>query len=392
MNRLIFIRNKNNILSFNIEEDIVNEINVYEDEGNILSNVYVGVVDNIVKNIDAAFVRFDGTNCGYLSMTENRNPMFLNVKNTEKYCQGDLVLVQVQKEAMKLKKPMLTANIEIAGNYCVVIFGKKGINVSSKIKDTARREELLKILCKYTNPEVAIIARTNAADADDSSIESDIRRCLSKLESITKAAVHSRSGTCVYQAEKEYLAQIKNCRNNEIDEIITDDAIIYRSIIDYVKENDIYEESKVRLYEEEYSLMNLYNLERALDEAMRKKVWLKSGAFIVIEPTEALCAIDVNTGKAVKGKKNINETFYNINIEAAKEIARQIRLRNLSGIIIVDFIDMPDLQMRKNLMAYMRELVSQDTVKCNVIDMTTLNLVEITRKKVKAPLHEIYKP
>ena len=158
-------------------------------------------------------------------------------------------------------------------------------------------------------------------------------------------------------------------------------------------QKDIHEQccaafGNVTFYQDEMvSLFHLYRLQRILDESLHKQVWLKSGGYLVIEPTEALTVIDVNTGK-YSGKKNLRETLLKINLEAAKEVARQLRLRNLTGIIIVDFIDMKEEEDQKQLMQALRSYAASDTVKTTVVDMTALNLVEITRKKGKRPLYE----
>ncbi|MFW5668145.1 MAG: ribonuclease E/G, partial [Acetivibrio ethanolgignens] len=146
---------------------------------------------------------------------------------------------------------------------------------------------------------------------------------------------------------------------------------------------------KLRLYEDETTDLNrLYGIETSLSKVVAKQVWLKSGGTLVIEPTEALTVIDVNTGKAIKGNKKVQETFFKVNLEAAKEIAFQLRLRNLSGIIIVDFIDLDSEEHKKELLRALKEYLKEDPLKAVVVDMTPLGLVEITRKKLRKPLHE----
>lgn len=389
MNRLIFTHRGEDIISYYMIENEVFGINLYKSNPISIGDVYVGVVDNIVKNIEAVFVRFNKTDTGYFSINDNKNPFFLNNKNTDKVCQGDLVLCQIQKEAMKMKKPMLTTNIEIAGQYCVVMYGKKGINVSSKIGDEEQRQKLLKIVSDYADKRYAIIARTNARDAKEEQIRKDIEECIKKLLDILDKAAYVKSGTCVYKSEPDYLKEIKDSYYDKIDEIVTDDKDLFTQIKEYVDLNVSGFKDCIRLYQDDYPINKLYNLDRAFGGAIKKQIWLKSGGFIVIEPTEALTAIDVNTGKAIKGKKTSMDTFFKINMEAAVEIARQLRIRNLSGIIIVDFIDLDTKDKKNQLLEELRRLFKDDPVKCNVIDMTALNLVEITRKKIKAPLHEI---
>lgn len=146
---------------------------------------------------------------------------------------------------------------------------------------------------------------------------------------------------------------------------------------------------KLRLYKDtQISLNRLYSLETKLSKALKERVWLKSGGYLVIQPTEALTVIDVNTGKAISGKKPTEETFFNINLEAAEEIAKQLRLRNLSGIIIIDFIDMQKDRNKELLISCLSKWIEKDPVKTVFVDMTRLNLVEITRQKVRKPLHE----
>lgn len=388
MNRLIFTRINNSIVSFLFDGNQAVSIGISEPQNHILGNVYVGNVSNIVKNIDAAFVYIGEGEPGYLSLKDNPSPVFLNNKNNDRICMNDMIVVQVLSEQIKAKRPMLTTKIEISGQYSVVIYGKKGINVSAKIDDEGRRREILSVIEKYKSNEYAIIARTNAQNAENEQICADVEECVGKIIKIFESARHLKSGACIYESEPDYLQELKNTYISQVDEIITDDEEIYDKINEYINKSATGLSGKLRLYQDEYPLFNMYNLRKVLDNAMRKNVWLKSGGFIVIEPTEALTAIDVNTGKAIAGKKKSLQTFFNINMEAADEIARQIRLRNLSGIIIIDFINLPDKSLRNELIEHFRELLKKDPVKAVVVDMTALNLLEVTRKKIKSPLHE----
>ena len=173
-----------------------------------------------------------------------------------------------------------------------------------------------------------------------------------------------------------------------MEEILTDQKDAHGRILDYLEHNQPEDKNKLRFYQDPLvSLTNLYSLKNAMEQACQKRVWLKSGGYLVIEPTEAMVVIDVNTGK-YSGKKNQADTIRTINLEAAKEICRQLRLRNLSGIIMVDFIDMKEEEDKALLMERLREFAAADPVKTTVVDMTALNLVELTRKKGKKPLWE----
>ena len=173
-----------------------------------------------------------------------------------------------------------------------------------------------------------------------------------------------------------------------MEEIVTDDPEIFRRIREYLDVCQPEDREKVRLYEDPLlPLEKLYSLEKAVSEALQKKVWLRSGGYLVIEPTEAMTVIDVNSGKYT-GRKNLRDTIRKINLEAAEEIVFQLRLRNLSGIIIVDFIDMDSVQDQEELMALLTDRCRKDPIKTTVVDMTKLGLVEITRKKIRRPFRE----
>lgn len=190
------------------------------------------------------------------------------------------------------------------------------------------------------------------------------------------------------QDEAPYIKQLRNMRQDELDEIITDDKEIYEQAHEFLKAHQPGDLDKLRFYSDEsYSLWKLYGLETILDDAIRTRVWLKSGGYLVIEPTEALTVVDVNTGK-YDGNKNAEATFVKINQEAAAETAKQLRLRNISGIIIIDFIDMKTEADKLDVLSTLNSELKKDPVKATLVDMTKLNLAEVTRKKVKKSLRE----
>lgn len=206
---------------------------------------------------------------------------------------------------------------------------------------------------------------------------------------IRKFGVHQQRFSLLYQTPPNYICDIRDSYTDNVEEFITDDEELYAHMKAYLETYQSEDLGKLRLYKDDLlSLTNLYGLNDKLSDAIRPMVWLKSGGSLVIQPTEALTVIDVNTGKAVAGKKKVQETFLKVNREAAKEIAKQIRLRNLSGIIIIDFIDMELKKDQDLLMEELEEYFKKDPVKTMLVDMTALGLVEVTRKKVRKPLHE----
>ncbi len=351
-----------------------------------IGNIYVGKVKDVVKNINAAFVEYRKGCIGYLSLEENENVIFLNKKNTDKVCEGDDIIVQFSRAAVKTKFPVLSSDIYLSGRNLVVNIGKSGIGFSGKIKSeefkrriNAKFEEII----ENSTEKFGLIIRTNAENSKDDEIKNELDEILSEWEHIKEIAGMRKCFTLLKGEDAPYIKMIKNLYNNEIDEIITDNEEIYHKLM------EIYGgKYSIRLYDDELlPLYKLYSIEKLIDEVRSKKIWLRSGAYLVIEPTEAMTVIDVNTGKCIKGKK-LSETVFNVNVEAAKEIAYQMRLRNMSGIVMIDFINMNNKEYQDKLLEYLTKLVHKDRVRTIVVDITKLNIVEITRKKIEPPVYE----
>lgn len=398
-NKLVITNIENRIISAFFEGKDMVQVSVNKQkETSILGNIYLGKVKNIVKNINAAFIEIaEGRMC-YYSMTENRYPIMADNSSNQEYDAqlkevkikiGDELIVQVVKEDVKTKAPVVSSNLNFTGKYVALTYGKSTAGVSSKIKDDKERSRLKAIAKKYEQREYGFILRTNAANAPEESIVNEINKLREAYENIRKYGIHKCCFSLLYKTQPNYICDIRDGYAGNVDEFITDDRDLYENIREYLKHYQSEDEKKLRFYDDPLlSLSNLYGIRDKLNDAIKSMVWLKSGGSLVIQPTEALTVIDVNTGKAISGKKKVQETFLKINREAAKEIAKQIRLRNLSGIIIIDFID---LELEKDKELLMQELdgyLKQDPIKTTLVDMTALGLVELTRKKVRKPLHE----
>lgn len=354
-----------------------------------LGDIFIGKVKNIVPNIQAAFIEIGEKQKGYLSLEKLKQPIFLNPKKNQEVHQGDELLVQISKEAVKTKPVNLTIHLNFTGRYVVLTYGKTMIGISSKIKEKTERKRLYKLLEPYKNEEYGFILRTNAVNALDSEIVAEIDRLRKEYKKVRQKAEYSACFSCVFEAPEHFITDIRDSRKKQSLEIITDDKQIYERVMNYLESFQPEDKEKLRFYQDSMiCLWNLYGLEAKLEKALRQKVWLPSGAYLVIEPTEALTVIDVNSGKAVGKKKDTEAAYYKINLEAAKEIAVQIRLRNLSGVILVDFIDMEEEKNTNALVSFFAEKLAKDPIKANFIDMTALHLAEITRKKVRKPLYE----
>lgn len=366
----------------------------YEDEPFVLGNIYVAHVNDVVKNINAAFVEYSPGKKAYLSLENTENTFFINRKNTTKICQGDNILVQIKKEPIKTKDAVCSTCIEFSSNYVVLTYGVAGINVSTKIKDNSLRQSLSNYCSDIISDimydkeaygmiteelfynilsNTGIIVRTQAQDISDYElIKEDILKQFEALFLCLNKALYSKGRTCIYSNENPILSVINKHKS---DEIITDNEEIYKLLCEQSIDVKLYEDSLLPLYK-------LYNIEGLLNDVSSRKVWLKSGAYLVIDYTEAMTVIDVNTGKCEKGK-NKEDTILKINLEAAIEAMRQIKLRNISGIIIIDFIDMAKDEAKEALLNQLIDEAKKDNIKTSIMGLTRLNLVEITRKKIR---------
>ena len=359
-----------------------------ETQESLLGNIYIGKVQNVVKNIQAAFVEIEeGIPC-YLPLSENAEPIFTNKMNSAHLVAQDELLVQIARESVKTKAPTVTANISLPGKYLVLTSGKLQTGVSAKVSKK-ERERLLALSESFPTGKFGWILRTNAAEASPEEICREALALAERFEALCRAAQHRTCRSCLYRSPAAWLVHLKDIRQSECGEIITDDVKLYERLQEYLSENMPEDLTKLSFYEDRLlPLYKLYSLESAFDEALRERVWLKSGAYLVIQPTEALTVIDVNTGKCGRGKKAA-DTFRKINLEAAREAARQIRLRNLSGIIMIDFINMDSKEDEQQLLAALDAELQKDPVKACVVDITKLGLAEVTRRRVQKPLAEM---
>lgn len=388
-NKLIITRQNNCIITSLFSDNEMIQVNVDKEEHSILGNIYLGKVKNIVKNINAAFVEISEKQMCYLALSELRNPVFADGHVSDTVKIGDELFVQVSKEDVKTKAPVVITCFNLTGKYLVLVHGKPMIGVSAKIDKESRKKQLKKIISDYVTENYGFIVRTNAAFASEQVILSEICQLIALYQNLNQYGIHRTCFSLLHETPPAYLCEIRDGFSEDLYEILTEDKSLYLQIETYLKNFQKEDIGKLRLHtDDSISLERIYGINQKLLEAKKEKVWLKSGGNLIIQPTEALTVIDINSGKAIYGKREMQETFFKVNKEAAKEIAKQIRLRNLSGIIIIDFINMESVENKQKLMELLKEYVKTDPVKTTVVDMTALNLVEITRKKVRKPLYE----
>jgi ribonuclease G len=355
----------------------------------ILDNIYVARVSQVVKNIGAAFVDIGKGQTCFLPLSDLKAPVFVQrMSEKQPLVQGDELLVQVVKEAVKTKDPQVTTNLSLAGTYSVVTNTDCHLGVSGKLPGDVK-VRLRALAEPVYDPRFGLIIRTNAAEAEEQVLLDEIQALQGRMEQLLAHAPYQRLYSLLEQAPPEYVRILQNQRLEELSLVVTDEPEVYEQLQAFAKLHpELNLQEKMNFYEDPMlDLHKLYSLQVQLDRALQKKIWLKSGANILIEHTEAMTVIDVNSSKNVK-RKLPKEQHLSINLEAAAEIARQLRLRNLSGIIIIDFIDLADPSDQEKLLFAMRGFVRSDPVKTEVVDLTKLGLMELTRKKTRKPLHE----
>ena len=400
--KILILKLNEKLLSILIRDNHILSIQVQRQNEHAVGNIYVGRVHSISENIAAAFVDLGDGYLTFLPLAEEKHALVTSRKPDGRLKVGDEVLLQVAKEPMKTKLAGVTTQISIAGRYAVVEAKrcdyakgnkdnaeekKSRLHVSSKLPE--KKQERFRSIetLQQIAQDYQLIVRTNAGELEnDEPLITEAQYLAEQLKHLLQIADKRTCYSCLYRVKPDYLHFIENAYISEYDEIITDIPEVYEMLTEYLAKTDI----PARFYEDRMlPLHKLYAVEPRIQELLDKKVWLKSGGYLVIEPTEALISIDVNSGKYEHGKDK-EATFYKINLEAAEMIALHLRARNLSGIILVDFINMKNSAHKHQLMEYMKSLLKHDNVTADVVDMTGLGLVEITRKKVNPSFREQY--
>lgn len=344
------------------------------DRESILGNIYVGQVDNLVKNINAAFVRIAPDRLCYYDQKVAVKP-------------GQPLVVQVSKDAVNRKNPCVTTNLSFTGKYLVLTTEKTFLGFSSKLAGESRT-----LIRKWLEPHLdgscGIVVRTNAAYAEKSDILSEYEFLKKRLTRIQEIGTHRTAYTLLEEALPFYIEAIRDVYSDDLVRVVTDEKECYDKMHRYLELYQSSDLDKLELYDDKLLALNkLFSLETVLDKALREQVWLPSGGFLVIQQTEAFVSIDVNSGRYVS-KKKAQEAYRKVNLEAAAEIARQLRLRNLAGIILVDFINLESEDHRQELLNVFQKHCRRDPVKTKVIDITPLNIVEVTRQRSRRALKD----
>ena len=392
MNRIVLTRTELNskkfvvYLEINKQGEIVNLKLIDDNNISLVNNIYNVKVDNILSNINSAFVKIDSKTKGYLSLNNVKDCIYTHkYSKKSNLCCGDELLVQVTKDSVKTKDYTVSTKLTFYGKYSILTTDNQTISVSNKLSKSYS-DELKKLLnAKYSfhiEDGYGLIIRTNAVNITLEDLYNDIDNLIQTYKSVKDKANHSSLYSCVYKSPTEYLLYLNSFNLGEIEQIITDQPDIYSELEHYL--NSEYKKILSFYQDEMVKLSTLYSINSQLDKLLSKKVWLKSGANIIVEQLETLTVIDVNTSKNQSKKSN----FLDVNIEAAKEIVKQIKLRNISGMIIIDFINMKNADDNEELIKQIKSIIKKEDNNCQFIDITKLGLIELTRKKTYKSLKE----
>lgn len=343
-----------------------------------VGNIYKGRVENVLSSMKAAFVNLGLEKNGFLHVgqsllerSETANKLNLSA--------GDSVMCQVVKDQFGDKGVRLSLDITLPGRYVVFIPNANIVSVSRRISSEERKAELEGLVKGALNGETGAILRTAAEKASDEEILSELEELKQLWLSIKEKYRTAPEKTAIFKEDDLLFRTLRDFSYCDLTEIVTNDVIAYNMA------KQEFPDTEITLYDRPQNVLLHYGLGSQIDTLSKRVVELRNGGFIVIDRAEALTAIDVNTGKFVGGK-NLEDTVYRTNIEAAKEIARQLRLRNIGGIIIVDFIDMTEPEHRAGLMEILQEEVAKDGMRTTVMSMTSLGLVEMTRKRKRVSI------
>ncbi len=388
-----------------LEDDLLAEVMVERpDAERMVGNVYLGRVEAVLPGIQAAFVDVGAEKAAFLHVSDvlrengdadddddepndGRRRRYPDVPIQDVVKKGENLMVQVTKEPISTKGPRVTAQVSLPGRFVVYMPFSKHIGVSRKIDDREERSRL-RSLAREIVPKDAggVIIRTVGEELTRETFEREFNTLHKTWKKIQKRSKGVRPPALIHQEAKLTSGIIRDVFSEKVDALIIDSREVYKEVEQYLNGVDPSLLARVHLYEEPVPLFDKYGIEEAIREAFQRKVDLPSGGHIIIEPTEALVSIDVNTGRNT-GRRDPEKTILKTNMEAAREIARQLRLRDIGGIIVVDFIDMESRSDQDRVMQELRTYLNRDRARTKAFQISELGLVEMTRQRVRPSLY-----
>lgn len=377
-------------------------------ERQLTGNIYRGRVTNILRNIQSAFIDIGEGDNGFIHISD----IVANRKKLEEIFGMDFemedaapekdtsdmeidqvlkpdqpVLVQVVKEAIGTKGARLTANISIAGRYLVLLPNSSHRGVSRKIEDRDARDKLKKLIRAFEMPQdMGLICRTASASASQEQLIEEANELINSWRSIMENFHNSSEPTLLFEESDLVKRAMLTAIDKKFDRVLIDDYKTFQNCKRlyglYVGDNPV----RIELYRDKTPMFERFNVEREIEKSLRRKIWLPSGGYLYFDKTEAMYTIDVNSGRSTSSESDVEESLVRINMEAADEIARQLRIRNIGGLIICDFIDMKLRKNQRRVLDRLRDCMKDDSAKCTILGMSEFGLVEMTRQRQRGSL------
>lgn len=381
-----------------VENGLLQEVHIErERKRGLVGNIYKGKVVRVLPGMQAAFLEVGLDRTAFLHVSDIAQP---NGKNgdggepsdviMELLREGQELMVQVVKDPMGTKGARLTTQISFPSRYLVYMPGISHIGISQRIEDDRERQRLKDTISGFASEfdEGGYIARTVAEGISDAAIHKDMEFLQKIWTNILERNSSSKTGTLIHEDMSLVMRTMRDLSGIEIEKVRIDSRSTFEKVQKFASKFIPELENRIEHYPGERPIFDLYGIEDEIQKALEKKVPLKSGGYLIIDQTEAMTTIDVNTGAFV-GHRNLEETIFKTNLESAQAIVRQLRLRNLGGIIIIDFIDMADTEHKRQVLRALEKSLDNDHAKTNVCDVSSLGLVEMTRKRTRESLEHI---
>lgn len=372
----------------------------------MVGDIYKGVVENVIRGMGAAFVDIGHDQNAFLRFSDigeffaSYGPIFGDDVEDEAYWKamekerarkgvplvtGQEILVQIAKEPISTKGARVTSEVSIPGRFMVLVPGYNHVGVSRKIENFRERKRLKKIAHKIRPEGFGLIIRTAASEKEEAVLRADLNNLLRTWEKIENKAKKEKAPALVYKEMGVVSSVMRDLFTQNVDRVVVDSRKLFREVTRYLKDVAPQLVPRVELYKGMKPIFDEFNIEKEIDKSIARKVWLKSGGYIVIDQTEALVAIDVNSGKYVSRGEH-EDSSLKINLEAVKEIAHQLRLRDMGGIIVIDFIDMHDERNKMKVYTELKKELRKDRSKTSVSPLSEFGLIEMTRERVRPSL------
>jgi len=351
----------------------------------IVGNIYKGRVENVLGGMKAAFVNIGLDRNGFLyvgdSLIDKSRLQSVMPSKSTKLSAGDIIMCQVVKDQFGQKGARLTTDVTLAGNYLVLLPTSEFIGVSHKIENDKRREYLEQLVKSLCPSGMGFIIRSASEKAADADIVRDAEQLIELWYKVLRDFERVPETNVVFEEATLFERALRDTISEDVDEVIVNEPIVAEKLIGRMSVD------KIEVYSGERNIMSHFGLSSQINHLCDHKVTMPSGAYIVIDKTEACTVIDVNTGKFV-GSTNLEDTVFKANMEAVECIAKQLRIRNISGIVIIDFIDMMQAEHRDAVVNALKKALKNDRLKTTTVGMTSLGLVELTRKKTRLPIDD----